>query len=73
MGGKADIITPKRPWSAIARGAAIRGLERPSVLFRKARDHIGITVHEPFDESKHRQADYFECPIKGPRAKNQMR
>ena len=48
-------------------------MEKPPVLFRKARDHIGIQVHEPFDEEKHRQEDYFVCPIEGARARCQMR
>ena len=30
--GKAEIVTPRRPWSAVCRGACIRALEKPPVV-----------------------------------------
>ena len=32
MKGKAEIVTPRRPWSAVCRGACIRALEKPPVV-----------------------------------------
>jgi hypothetical protein len=71
--GKVEIITPRKPWSAIARGAAIRALEKEPVLFRRARDNIGIVVHEEWNADKHEAKDYWRSPIFGERARNQMR
>lgn len=70
-----EVVIPERAWSAIARGAAIRGLEseKAPILFRRARDNIGIVVHEKWDAVKHETQDYTTCPLHGPRAKNQMR
>ena len=36
-------------WSAIARGAALRGLEGLKVPFKKCRYHYGTTYSRPFD------------------------
>jgi hypothetical protein len=67
------IINPKRAWSAIARGAAMRGLDgKPPVLFRRARDAIGICVSKKFDEEVHDEEDAGFCPLLGKRAFNQM-
>lgn len=67
-----ELVVPSDPWSAIARGAAICGLENSPVLFRRSRDHIGLCVHVKFDEDKHEPEDKFDCPIRGPRALEQM-
>ena len=71
--GKVEVIAPRKPWSAIARGAAIRALEKDPVLFRKSRDNIGICVHEKWDEEKHDADDYWNSSLYGERARNQMR
>lgn len=72
--GGVEICTTKRGWSAIARGAALRGLEKSPILFRRSRDFIGTTVHERFVEGTHREEDVFHCPVfKEKRAKNQMK
>jgi hypothetical protein len=73
LGEKVRVISPDRPWSAIARGGAIRCLdEKPPVCFRRARDYIGITVHKKFDKDVHNKKDHVVCPLKGDRAKDQM-
>ncbi|KAJ9500627.1 hypothetical protein H2202_003843 [Exophiala xenobiotica] len=71
--GKLELVVPQYPWSAIARGAAIAGLERSVVAFRRCRDHIGFSVHVKFDPAKHGEEDRYECPLLGPRARDQMR
>jgi hypothetical protein len=70
-----DLVTPENAWSAIARGAAIRGLEseKAPVLFRRARDNIGIVVHEKWDSTKHQEEDRIKCPVYGDRAKGAMK
>ncbi|KIW19726.1 hypothetical protein PV08_00300 [Exophiala spinifera] len=68
-----ELIVPARPWSAICRGAVISALEKNVVASRNCREHLGFSVHEKFDSSKHLDSDRFECPVLGHRAKNQMR
>jgi hypothetical protein len=70
--GKPELVVPPRPWSAIVRGAVIRGLEKSPVTQRRCRDHIGFTVHEKFVEGLHSLEDSFVCPVEGRRAKNKM-
>ena len=51
----------------------MRGLDtRPPVLFRRARDAIGIRVHKKFEEGVHDEEDAEDCPLLGKRAMNQM-
>lgn len=75
LDGDVEVVVPQKAWSAIARGAAIRGLEceKAPVLFRRARDNIGIMVHEKWDAEKHSVDDYLKCPILGDRARGAMR
>ncbi|KEF59307.1 uncharacterized protein A1O9_04151 [Exophiala aquamarina CBS 119918] len=70
--GKPELVVPPRPWSAIVRGAVIRGLEKSPVTYRRCRHHIGVTVHEKFVEGVHCADDLFFCPKEGRRAKNKM-
>lgn len=70
---KIDVIRPQDAWSLVARGAAIGGLEKSPVTFRRCRDSIGFCVHEKYVQGKHKPADRFQCPVEGTRAKNQMR
>ena len=73
MGETVRLISPDKPWSAIARGAAMRWLdEKPPVLLRRSRDNIGITIHKKFDEEVHEEEDLEICPLLGRRAKDQM-
>ena len=72
MKGKHELVTPERPWSAISEGAAIRGLGKCPVEWRRSRDWIGIMLHKAFDEDKHEEEDAYICPDTGKRAKNQM-
>jgi hypothetical protein len=51
----------------------IGSLGKSPVTFRRCKDHIGFCVHEKFEVGKHKESDKYECPIYGPRAKNQMR
>ncbi|KAJ9641155.1 hypothetical protein H2204_002833 [Knufia peltigerae] len=68
-----ELVVPTRPWSAICRGAVISALEKHIVAFRSCREHLGFQIHEKWDASRHFESDRYQCPILGPRAKNQMR
>lgn len=72
LNGKMQLVSPDRSWSATVRGAVISNLGKSPVIYRRCKDHIGVCVHEQFEAERHKPADRFECPILGPRAKNQM-
>lgn len=72
MEGNIEVISPQRPWSAIVRGAAIAGLEKSPITYRRCRDHLGFPVHEKFDPAKHNARERIDCPIYGARATGQM-
>ena len=66
--GKCHIFTDGRAWSAVVRGAAIRGLSGSLVLSRKAKRCYGIGVHQEFREGVDNEEDAHYCPVKGKRA-----
>jgi hypothetical protein len=63
-------------WSAIARGATVKGLEsdgRTAIKFRKCRRHYGTACTNAFLSGVHREVDSYICPFTGEkRASNQM-
>lgn len=63
-----ELITDGRAWSAVVRGAAIRGLDGSMVIAKRARYCWGIGVHQAFREGIDDEEDAFECPIEGKRA-----
>ncbi|OCK81694.1 actin-like ATPase domain-containing protein [Lepidopterella palustris CBS 459.81] len=67
---------PKNPWSAVVRGAVIKGLEQGAqdlVYMRKCRRSYGISVSEPFSEYKHAKDDEYIDPFDNKKkAKDQM-
>lgn len=65
---RVELVTDAKAWSAVVRGAAIRGLEGNIVLAKKARRWYGIQGHRKFLEGFDREEDAFECPINGKRA-----
>jgi hypothetical protein len=70
--GAVLLVTDERAWSAVCRGAAVRGLEGSMVLSKKARRAYGICVHQVFREGIDNEEDSFVCPIKGKRAPGYM-
>jgi hypothetical protein len=73
MSDNVTLISPEQPWSAIARGAAMRWLdEKPPVTIRRARDSIGVVVETKFEDGMHDVEDLVECPKYGRRAANQI-
>ncbi len=63
-----QIFTDHRAWSAVVRGAAIRGLSGSLVLSRKAKRCYGICVHQESREGIDDEKDAITCPVKGKRA-----
>lgn len=47
-----ELIHVKKSWSAIARGAALRGLEGSKVPSKKCRFHYGTTIDRPFEKNR---------------------
>lgn len=72
LSGQAQLVRPKNSWAAIATGAALAGLDKSPIVLRKAQRHVGILVHMEFDETKHDETDLVDCPLEGPRAKDQV-
>lgn len=46
-------------WEAICIGAALRGLDGPTVIKKKCRRHIGIGISKPFREGIDSADDAF--------------
>ena len=63
LGGRVALRTDPEAWSAIARGAAIRGLEGNVVVSRKAQQHYGIACHGEFVEGEDREEKSFYFPV----------
>lgn len=72
LGGKVTVVQPLEPWSAVCRGAALRGLEKYPVVSRRSRAYYGFAAHEEFNTEKHDEADAFWDLEFGKRAKDQM-
>lgn len=70
--GEVLLVTDERAWSAICRGAAVRGLEGSMVLSKRARRAYGIVVHQVFREGIDNEDESFMCPVKGKRAPGYM-
>lgn len=68
FGGHIQLVTDEGAWSAVCRGAAIRGLDGSMVLSKKVKRAIGIGVHQEFRKGIDKEEDSFMCPIKGKRA-----
>lgn len=69
LDGKCEIFTDDRAWSAVVRGAAIRGLSGSLVLSKRAKRAYGIGIHQTFQEGVDDEADMWMCPAKGKRAR----
>ncbi|KAI6823504.1 actin-like ATPase domain-containing protein [Hortaea werneckii] len=49
-----EVMQPVNAWTAVVRGAVLRGLEGSElILNRKARRHYGVHVHNYFQPNKH--------------------
>lgn len=60
-----QLVTDERAWSAVVRGAAVRGLDGSMVLAKRAKRCYGIEVHQDFREGIDDEAKSFVCPVLG--------
>jgi molecular chaperone DnaK (HSP70) len=58
-----QILQPLHAWTAVVRGAALRGLEGSVVEKRRSRWHYGTSYATVFDESKHPISDRYWSPL----------
>lgn len=68
LNGECQVCIDDRAWSAVVRGAAVRGLSGSLVLSKRAKRAYGIAVHQTFREGIDDEGDAFTCDQKGKRA-----
>ncbi|KAJ5715488.1 uncharacterized protein N7483_012669 [Penicillium malachiteum] len=56
-----EIMQPRDAWSAVVRGAVLRGLEGNQVNNRIARAHYGIKHSSNFDPNRHKECEKEWC------------
>lgn len=58
-----EVIQPLYAWTAVVRGAVIRGLDDNMVSSRRSRLHYGTSYATVFDETKHSIEDRYWSPL----------
>lgn len=58
-----EVMQPVYAWTAVVRGAVLRGLEGNMVISRKARMHYGTSYATVFDEEKHSVTERYWSPL----------
>lgn len=58
-----EVMHPMYAWTAVVRGAVIRGLEGSMVISRRSRWHYGTSYATVFDEMKHPVKDRYWSPL----------
>ncbi|KAK6212643.1 hypothetical protein LQW54_005064 [Pestalotiopsis sp. IQ-011] len=58
-----EVMQPMYAWTAVVRGAVLRGLEGNMVISRKARMHYGTSYATVYDESKHSVTERYWSPL----------
>lgn len=61
--GSIEVMQPLYAWTAVVRGAVLRGLEGNMVISRKARMHYGTSYATVYDEDKHSVSDRYWSPL----------
>lgn len=61
--GSIEVMQPVYAWTAVVRGAVLRGLEGNMVISRKARMHYGTSYATVFDEEKHSVSERYWSPL----------
>lgn len=61
--GSIEVMQPPNAWTAVVRGAVLRGLEGNMVISRKARMHYGTSYATVFDEEKHSVSERYWSPL----------
>jgi len=58
-----EVMQPVYAWTAVVRGAVLRGLEGNMVVSRKARMHYGTSYATVYDETKHSVSERYWSPL----------
>lgn len=58
-----EVMQPLYAWTAVVRGAVLRGLEGNMVISRKARYHYGTSYATVYDEDKHSVNERYWSPL----------
>jgi len=58
-----EILQPMHAWTAVVRGAVLRGVEGSLVEKRRSRWHYGTSYATVFDEAKHPADDRYWSPL----------
>ncbi|KAI0882521.1 actin-like ATPase domain-containing protein [Annulohypoxylon maeteangense] len=61
--GNIEVMQPVYAWTAVVRGAVLRGLEGNMVISRKARMHYGTSYATVYDEEKHDVSERYWSPL----------
>ncbi|KAF7532373.1 hypothetical protein G7054_g8021 [Neopestalotiopsis clavispora] len=61
--GSIEVMQPMYAWTAVVRGAVLRGLEGNMVISRKARMHYGTSYATVYDEAKHSVSERYWSPL----------
>lgn len=61
--GIVEVMQPVYAWTAVVRGAVLRGLEGSMVVSRRSRWHYGTSYATVFDEDKHPISDRYWSPL----------
>lgn len=58
-----EVLQPMNAWTAVVRGAVLRGIEGSLVEKRRSRWHYGTSYATVFDENKHPVEDRYWSPL----------
>jgi hypothetical protein len=58
-----EVMQPVYAWTAVVRGAVLRGLEGNMVISRKSRMHYGTSYATVYDEAKHSVSERYWSPL----------
>lgn len=61
--GSIEVMQPVYAWTAVVRGAVLRGLEGNMVISRKSRMHYGTSYATVYDEEKHSVSERYWSPL----------
>ncbi|KZF20017.1 actin-like ATPase domain-containing protein [Xylona heveae TC161] len=58
-----EVLQPMNAWTAVVRGAVLRGLEGSPVVSRRSRWHYGTSYATVYSEEKHSLSDRYWSPL----------
>ncbi|KAJ1338537.1 molecular chaperone HscA [Microdochium nivale] len=61
--GSIEVMQPLYAWTAVVRGAVLRGVEGNMVVSRKSRYHYGTSYATVYDEERHNVGERYWSPL----------